>query len=65
MKVVTLVPLPDALSFETGAAISCGTGTAYGALKRAALQGGETIAVFGQGPVDCRRRSSPSPWARA
>ena len=46
-----LVPLPDALSFETGAAISCGTGTAYGALKRVNLQGGETIAIFGQGPV--------------
>jgi 2-desacetyl-2-hydroxyethyl bacteriochlorophyllide A dehydrogenase len=47
----TLVSLPDALSFETGAAISCVTGTAYGALKRLNLQGGETIAVFGQGPV--------------
>src|SRR5262247_2984357 len=49
--VSTLVALPDALSFETGAAISCGTGTAYGALKRVNLQGGETIAIFGQGPV--------------
>lgn len=47
----TVVPLPDALSFETGAAISCGTGTAWGALQRLALQGGETIAIFGQGPV--------------
>jgi len=47
----TIVPLPDALSFETGAAISCGTGTAWGALQRIALQGGETIAIFGQGPV--------------
>lgn len=47
----TLVPLPDALSFETGAAISCGTGTAWGALKRLHLEGGETIAIFGQGPV--------------
>ncbi len=47
----TLVGLPDALSFETGAAISCGTGTAWGALKRLQLQGGETIAIFGQGPV--------------
>ena len=47
----TLVPLPDELSFETGAAISCGTGTAWGALRRVALQGGETIAIFGQGPV--------------
>ena len=51
VPVATLVPLPDALSFESGAAISCGTGTAYGALKRLNLQGGETIAIFGQGPV--------------
>ena len=28
----TVVPLPDELSFEAGAAISCGTGTAFGAL---------------------------------
>ena len=47
----TLVNLPDALSFETGAAISCGTGTAWGALQRLGLRGDETIAVFGQGPV--------------
>jgi threonine dehydrogenase-like Zn-dependent dehydrogenase len=47
----TLVPLPDELSFETGAAISCGTGTAWGALHRLGLQGEHTIAIFGQGPV--------------
>ena len=47
----TLVPLPDDLSFETGAAISCGTGTAYGALRRIGLSGRDTIAIFGQGPV--------------
>ena len=47
----TLVKLPDELSFKTGAAISCGTGTAYGALKRLNLAGDETIAIFGQGPV--------------
>ena len=47
----TLVPLPDALSFVTGAAIACGTGTAWGALRRVGLQGGQTIAIFGQGPV--------------
>ncbi len=47
----TLVPLPDALSFETGAAIACGTGTAYGALRRMRLSGNDTIAIFGQGPV--------------
>jgi threonine dehydrogenase-like Zn-dependent dehydrogenase len=47
----TLVPLPDALSFEAGAAISCGTGTAWAALHRLGLQGDHTIAIFGQGPV--------------
>ena len=47
----TLVGLPDALSFETGAAISCGTGTAFGALRRMNLSGRDTIAIFGQGPV--------------
>ena len=47
----TLVPLPDELTFSTGAAIACGTGTAWGALKRLGLQGDHTIAIFGQGPV--------------
>ena len=47
----TLVALPDALSFEAGAAISCGTGTAYFALRRLELSGRDTIAIFGQGPV--------------
>ncbi|MBI3454294.1 MAG: zinc-binding dehydrogenase [Candidatus Rokubacteria bacterium] len=47
----TLVPLPDELSFEEGAAISCGTGTAYQALKRLEVSGRDTLAVFGQGPV--------------
>jgi 2-desacetyl-2-hydroxyethyl bacteriochlorophyllide A dehydrogenase len=47
----TLVPLPDELSFAAGAAISCGTGTAWGALQRLTLTADQTIAVFGQGPV--------------
>jgi threonine dehydrogenase-like Zn-dependent dehydrogenase len=47
----TLVPLPDELSFVEGAAVSCGTGTAYGALRRMNAVGGSTLAVFGQGPV--------------
>jgi threonine dehydrogenase-like Zn-dependent dehydrogenase len=46
-----LVPMPDELSFEAGAAISCGTGTSYAALHRMKLNGGDTIAIFGQGPV--------------
>ncbi len=47
----TCVPLPDELSFEEGASVSCGTGTAYGALKRIDVSGRDTLAVFGQGPV--------------
>jgi threonine dehydrogenase-like Zn-dependent dehydrogenase len=47
----TLVPLPDAIGFATGAAISCGTGTAFQALRRMNLRGGDTIAIVGQGPV--------------
>jgi threonine dehydrogenase-like Zn-dependent dehydrogenase len=47
----TLVPLPEELSFATGAAISCGTGTAFGALRRMNLSGRDTVAIVGQGPV--------------
>jgi threonine dehydrogenase-like Zn-dependent dehydrogenase len=47
----TLVVLPDELSFEEGAAIACGTGTAYAALKRLDASGRDTLAIFGQGPV--------------
>src|SRR2546423_11487290 len=47
----TLVPLPEELSFAEGAAVACGTGTAYGALRRMRIAGGDTLAVVGQGPV--------------
>jgi len=47
----TIVELPEELSFAEGAAVACGTGTAYGALKRMRLCGGDCLAVFGQGPV--------------
>src|SRR5437764_2559278 len=47
----TCVPLPYDLTFEEGASVSCGTGTAYGALKRIDVSGRDTLAIFGQGPV--------------
>ena len=47
----TCVVLPDELTFEEGAACACGTGTAFHALKRLAISGADTIAIFGQGPV--------------
>jgi len=65
----TLVPLPDELSFSAGAAIACGSGTAYSALRRMKLSGNDTLAIFGQGPVgfrarsDWRPRNTPRRWA--
>src|SRR6266508_4640117 len=47
----SLVALDEALSFAEGAAIACGTGTAYSALKRLDVSGRDTLAIFGQGPV--------------
>ena len=47
----TLLPLPDELTFEEGAAVACGTGTAYMALKKLDVSGRDTLAVYGQGPV--------------
>lgn len=47
----TLIKLPESLSYKSGAAISCGTGTAFAAIKRVELVADETVAVFGQGPV--------------
>ena len=47
----TLVHLHDALSFGAGAAIACGTGTAWNGLKKMQVSGRDVVAVFGQGPV--------------
>jgi threonine dehydrogenase-like Zn-dependent dehydrogenase len=46
-----LLPLPEPLTFAEGAAIACGTGTAYSALTRLAVSGRDTLAIYGQGPV--------------
>ena len=51
MSSSTIVPLRDDISFIAGAAISCGTGTAWGALERLDLKANQTIAIFGMGPV--------------
>ncbi|MFN8524129.1 MAG: zinc-binding dehydrogenase [Chloroflexota bacterium] len=46
-----LVPLIDELSYEEGAAVACGTGTAYSALRRIEVSGRDTLVIMGQGPV--------------
>ena len=47
----TCLPIPEGLDFAAAAACSCGTGTAFHAVKRLSPSGLDTVAVFGQGPV--------------
>lgn len=51
VPVSSLVHMPNEISFIGGAAVSCGTGTAYGALVRLDISARDTLAVFGLGPV--------------
>ncbi|SIT41746.1 Zinc-containing alcohol dehydrogenase superfamily [Paraburkholderia piptadeniae] len=51
VPVSSLLHLPQEVSFAGGAAVSCGTGTAYGALLRLDISARDTLAVFGLGPV--------------
>jgi propanol-preferring alcohol dehydrogenase len=43
------VPLPDEVSFEAGALLMCSSATTFHALRKARLEPGETVAVFGAG----------------
>src|SRR5437762_13605413 len=48
---LTFVLVREELSFEDGASVSCGSGSAYGAITLFDVSGRDTLAVFGQGPV--------------
>jgi 2-desacetyl-2-hydroxyethyl bacteriochlorophyllide A dehydrogenase len=43
------IPLPDAVSFEHAAVLMCSSATSLHALRKAHLEAGETVAVFGVG----------------
>ena len=45
----SVVPLPDEIPFEQAAIMMCSTATSFHALRKARLQPGETVAVFGVG----------------
>jgi len=45
------LPLPDEFSLATGAALACTGGTAFSAILKLPLQHGQTLVVFGLGPV--------------
>ena len=47
----TCVRLPESLSFLDGACVACGFGTAYEAVRRAAVSGADAVLVTGLGPV--------------
>ena len=51
VKSYTCIPIPENLDFLSAAACSCGTGTAFHAIKRLDMTAMDTIAIFGQGPV--------------
>ncbi len=45
------LPLPTELSFAHGAMMACNAGTAFSSMQKLHPVGGETVAIFGQGPV--------------
>jgi len=47
----TCIHLPDFLTYEDGAMIACGFGTAYQGLLRAHVSGNDRVLVMGLGPV--------------
>jgi 2-desacetyl-2-hydroxyethyl bacteriochlorophyllide A dehydrogenase len=46
-----VIRLPDSLSYEDGAFISCGIGTAYEGVIRADVSGSDSVLVVGLGPI--------------
>lgn len=49
--VSTLIHLPDSLTYDDGAMVACGFGTAYQGLMRAHVSGKDNVLVMGLGPV--------------
>ncbi|MBA4136442.1 MAG: alcohol dehydrogenase [Opitutus sp.] len=49
MPAASVFPLPDSISFAHGAVMMCSSATALHALRKARIQPGETVAVFGIG----------------
>jgi threonine dehydrogenase-like Zn-dependent dehydrogenase len=46
-------PLPEGISDEIGTLISCSFGTAVSGVRKLGLNAGDTVVVFGLGPVGC------------
>ena len=51
VDVLSLVKIPEPLTYLDGAIVACGLGTAYGALLRAHVSGLDRVLITGLGPV--------------
>ena len=49
MPARSVVPLPDEIPLEHGAVLMCSSATSFHALRKARLEPGESVAVFGMG----------------
>jgi len=45
------VPMPDSISFIDGAFVACPGGTAYSSMRKLEVGAGDSVAIFGLGPV--------------
>jgi propanol-preferring alcohol dehydrogenase len=43
------IPLPDEIPFEQGATLMCASATAFHALRKSRIKGGDVVAIFGAG----------------
>jgi D-arabinose 1-dehydrogenase-like Zn-dependent alcohol dehydrogenase len=50
-EAITLLHLPEGLTYTDGALVACGFGTAYQGILRADVSGRDTVLVVGLGPV--------------
>jgi threonine dehydrogenase-like Zn-dependent dehydrogenase len=50
-RAISLVPMPEGISFATGAYLTCAGTTAYRATKRLSPSGVDRLVAFGLGPV--------------
>jgi len=56
-----LLPLPDWMSYEVGAYLACGAGTAYTSIKKVGASNRDTVVCIGLGPVGLAAVA----WAKA
>ena len=64
VDVLSLVKIPEPLTYLDGAIVACGLGTAYGALLRAHVSGLDRVLITGLGPVGLGTALVAQKWER-